>query len=88
MAMAVDGEYVHANISLGNIVRELTSWQCNSFSVESETTAFVRNCLESYKKALDETEPHERAYTNLKADISSFISSLLIGKNTGKVTGG
>jgi serine/threonine-protein kinase HipA len=87
MALAVGGEYVHANLSMSNIVSELISWQCSSFSNEIETVAFIRSCLETDSNALNEAISHEKAYSNLKADIYSFISNLLSGKRIGNVTG-
>ena len=84
MALAVGGEYIHANLSLSDIARELTSWQCSGFSGEAGTLAFIKDCLEIYDNALKETEPNGKAYPYLKEDISSFIFNLLSGKKIGK----
>jgi len=83
MAFAVGGEYVHANISLQAVASELTSWKCEVFSNESETIAFIRNCLENYDMALHNTPTDDRTYPNLKRDISIFIFNLLSGKRIG-----
>jgi len=83
MAMAIGGEYVHANISLMAISSELTSWKCDVFSDESKTIAFIRNCLENYERTLRSTEADDRTYPKLKAEISLFISNLLSGKRIG-----
>jgi len=83
MALAVAGEYVHANISLREIASELTSWKCDVFANESETIAFIRNCLENYVKALHNTVADDKSYPKLKTEISLFISNLLSGKRIG-----
>jgi len=83
MALAIGGEYVHANISLKAVASELISWKCDVFSNESESIAFVRNCLENYNRSLHTTIVDDRAYPKLKAEISLFISNLLSGKRIG-----
>jgi hypothetical protein len=83
MALAINGEYVHANLSLVSIASELASWQCDLFSDGSETIEFIKNCLENYNNALSNSVICERAYPKLKAEISSFISNLLSGKRIG-----
>jgi len=83
MALAIGGEYVHANVSLMTVASELISWNCDAFSDESEAVAFIRNCLENYDRALHNTAADDRAYPALKAEISSFISNLLSGKKIG-----
>jgi len=87
MALAIGGEYLHANISLKNIIFELTSWQCPCFSSPDETSDFIRNRLEIYHRAMNNTVAHDKAYPKLKTDISSFISNLLSGEVIGMTTG-
>jgi len=87
MALAIGGEYLHANISLKNIIFELTSWQCLRFSSPDETSDFIRNRLEIYHRAMNNTVAHERTYPKLKTDISLFISNLLSGEAIGMTTG-
>ena len=83
MALAIAGECVHANISMMAVASELMSWKCDVFSNESETIAFIRNCLENYDSALHNTIEDDRTYPKLKAEISLFISNLLSGKRIG-----
>jgi len=83
MALAIGGEYIHANISLTDIASELASWQCRDFADNAVTISFIRKCLENYDNALDNVMPVDGAYPYLKAEISSFISNLLSGKNAG-----
>ena len=85
MAFAVGGEYIHANISMKNIVSELISWHCRNFSNEKETTSFIAGWLETYLKAINNVTPNDKAYPLLKPNILSFISNLISGKNTGKI---
>ena len=83
MALATGGEYIHANISLENIVSELVSWKCDGFPDEAAALAFIKNCLASFRDALKDSEPEGKAYPGLKTEISSFISNLLSGKSIG-----
>ena len=85
MALAVGGEYIHANITMKNIFSELFSWQCHCFSDENETISFIRKCLENYIGAIDGITPNKKAHKNLKTNIHSFISNLLTGKNVGTI---
>jgi len=86
LALSIGGEYIHANLSLQSIATELASWQCSPFSDESETLAFITDCLEKYNNALDLTTACDKAYTRLKTDIACFISNLLSGKRIGSVS--
>jgi len=83
MAMAISGEYAHANISLTAIASELTSWKCDVFSNESEAIRFSRSCLENYNSALHNTMADDKSYQKLKEEISLFISNLLSGNRIG-----
>jgi len=85
MALAVGGEYIHANITMRNVLSELISWQCHRFSDESETIDFVKGRLENYTEALDSISPNKRAFKDLKQNIRSFISNLLAEKSVGAV---
>ena len=85
MALAVNGEYYHANITLRSIASEILSWRCRKFSEETVVINFIKNCLEAYSNALDYAILSEKAYPLLKADIKQFISNLLTGKSAGKV---
>ena len=86
MALAIGGEYNHANLSLSDIVSELASWQCRCFNAKAEAISFIKNCLENYSNALNSIVPDDKAYPELKADISMFISNLLTGKRIGRVS--
>ena len=84
MALAVNGKYSHASISLADIAAELISWRCPGFSSEAEATLFAENCLEAYRNGLNDLAPDPGAYPYLKDEISFFISRLLSGKEIGK----
>ena len=86
MALAVNGEYYHANITLKDIVSELISWHCQCFSNKEDVVIFTRACLEEYECSLADTTPNKKAYPSLKKDIETFISNLLSGKSTGKLS--
>ena len=83
MALAINGKYSHASISLADILAELASWQSLGFSEESEADSFVIKCLLTYREAMDSATPDIKAYPNLRTEISSIISRLLSGKEIG-----
>jgi len=83
MALAIDGEYYHANITLKKITSELLSWRSRRFTEETEVIAFIRSYLKAYVIALENIAPSEKAYPSLKNEIKSFIFNLLNEKSTG-----
>ena len=83
LALSIGGEYVHDNLSLRTIVKELVSWQCSTFTDDTGTIVFVKSCLETYNNALSNVKTDNRSYSNLKAEIAKFISNLLSGKRIG-----
>jgi len=85
MALAVGGEYVHANLTRAHIANELLSWQHVVFSTEAASNAFISECLESYRATLEAVPLSSKAYPALKETLSLFMSRLLSGKPTGKV---
>jgi serine/threonine-protein kinase HipA len=85
MALAINGKYLHANISIIDIVAELTSWKSLGFSDKADVTFFVENCLVSFQEVLNKATLDNRAYPYLKIEILSFIACLLSGKEIGKV---
>ena len=85
MALAIDGEYTHASLSLAEIVRELLSWRCSSFINEEETLAFIKSRLDAYMDALWHTKVNKNAYPELTNEISTFITNLLAGKKVGSI---
>ena len=83
MALALAGEYVHANLTIEKVTDELVSWKTAAFTDKKETEHFVRNYLESCYSALEDVTPHKNAYPDLKNDIASFIINLLSGERIG-----
>jgi len=80
MALSIDGEYIHANLTFDSIIDELVSWKTESFKDEKETISFVRNHLESCYSALEKVGISKNAYPSLKNNIASFITNLLSGR--------
>jgi serine/threonine-protein kinase HipA len=77
VALAVDGEYRHAAITIGHLVAEGRAWGLAGAADLAEET--LANVLQ-----LANTEtPHKRAYTELASDISGFASNLLAGRAIG-----
>ncbi|MCL2662583.1 MAG: HipA domain-containing protein [Oscillospiraceae bacterium] len=85
MALAIDGEYFHANITMKKVAAEMVSWRCRSFPGEPEAVAFVERFLDICKVVIGNTSLSENAYPRLTADISMFISNLLNGKSVGRI---
>ena len=83
MALSIGGEYIHANLTISEIVKELTSWESKTFSNRDDIVAFVRNRLHDYKDALDNTKEVAGSHPQLKNAIASFISNLLTDKKVG-----
>ena len=87
MALAVGGEYVHANLNMQRIIAELLSWKSDSFPDERAAETFVKNCLGSYLEAMEDVPLHNKAYPMLREMITLFITRLLCGKSIGKEIG-
>ena len=83
LALAIGGEYIHANLTLEKMAEELVSWQYSGFSTTGEAVSFITNRLEAYGRVLDKALPSKKSYPGLKADIASFISNLLSNKRVG-----
>jgi len=85
MALAIGGEYVHANISLARMVTELVSWKSESFTDELTAKSFIEEKLVLFLEALESIPLHEKAFPMLRETITLFITRLLSGKPTGKL---
>jgi serine/threonine-protein kinase HipA len=83
MALAIGGEYIHANMTIEHIKEEFLSWNTKLFSDKNETGSFVKNSLESFGSALLDAPAIKNAQPNLKKEILTFISNLLSGKRIG-----
>jgi len=86
LALALGGEYVHANLTRERLVVELLSWRTSSFPHETAADTFIKTCLESTYSALEETPQPTHAYPKLKQTIATFITNLLNNKPTGKLS--
>jgi serine/threonine-protein kinase HipA len=87
MALAIDGEYFHANVTMKKVATEMVSWRCRSFPKEPEAVAFIERFLDNCRVAMGKAMPGDKAYPRLVADINMFISNLLDGKSVGRVAG-
>ena len=83
-ALALGGEYVHANLTLACLTTELVSWKNPSFSNESSAASFIEERLEAYRDALGYCEPHSNAYPHLVESIAYSIERLLSGRSIGR----
>jgi len=83
MALAIGGEYMHANLTRQHIATELLSWGQAAFSHEAPCNAFIDGCLEAYGAALETVPLDGKAYPHLREMLALFISRLLSGKPAG-----
>jgi serine/threonine-protein kinase HipA len=74
MALAIDGEYRHASITIDPLIREGTSWQL------ANAEALARETLLEVMEVVRDEVPHADAYPSLAADISRFSRNLLEGR--------
>jgi serine/threonine-protein kinase HipA len=81
MALAVAGEYRHAEITRTHLIEEALSWGLAG----PEPT--IDEALETVLETVRREEPHPRAYPRLTADISRFTQNLLEGRAAGLPTG-
>ena len=79
MALAINGKYVHANISTSDIETELQSWRLPN--VRKMITETLENILEVVHKE----EPDPRSQPLLRDDLYQITASLLAGQPIGKL---
>lgn len=77
VALAVDGEYRHAAITIHHLVAEGRAWGVAGAADLAEET------LTSVLQLANTEPPHKRACTELASDISGFAANLLAGRATG-----
>lgn len=79
MALAVNGKYAHASISVQDLVDEAGSWGMkDSEEIIMETLRVIADFVRVEK-------PHVRASENLARDIGQFVRNLLAGAPAGLV---
>ena len=83
MALAVNGKYLHASLTLADLIAELSAWPGLGFSEQTQAADFIKNSLATYGDVLNDTAPEQKAYPNLKSEISSFITRLRSGQEIG-----
>lgn len=81
MALAIAGEYRHAQIRRAHLIEEALSWGL----AEPELT--IDEALERVLETVRHEELHPRAYPRLTTDISRFTQNLLEGRAAGLPTG-
>jgi serine/threonine-protein kinase HipA len=77
VALAVDGEYRHSAITRHHLVTEGLGWGLDSAEVIAEET------LDTVIELARTDPPHQRAHSDLPADIERVASNLLSGKPVG-----
>jgi serine/threonine-protein kinase HipA len=77
VALAVDGEYHHAAITMNHLVTEGRAWGLTSAADLAEET------LTTVLQVAGNEIPRKRAYAGVADDITRFTSNLLAGRSIG-----
>ena len=77
MALAINRKYVHAAITIEDLIAEGQSWKVRS------PRAIITSALEAVDTFVRSESPVENAYAGLRDDIAMFTSNLLDGRPTG-----
>lgn len=80
VALAVDGEYQHAAITLDHLVAEGHAWGL------TDAAGIAEDTLTTVDKMVAREIPHQRAHPGLAEDIGGFTSNLLAGRQAGAST--
>lgn len=83
MALAVGGEYIHANITINKIISELISWKTQCFRDKKEAESFILGFVSNCNNNLNTISLSKKAHPSLKKEIGSFIENLIAGKRIG-----
>lgn len=79
MALAINRKYVHAAITIDDLIAEGQSWKVRS------PRAIITEALEAVDTFVRSESPVESAYAGLQDDIASFTGNLLDGRPTGDI---
>ncbi|MCL3860801.1 HipA domain-containing protein [Actinotalea sp. K2] len=77
LALAVNGVYRHASITLDDIVAEAGAWGV------SDARAHVATTLGRIAEVVEAEQPDPRAHDGLRAEIAGFVANLLAGGPVG-----
>jgi serine/threonine-protein kinase HipA len=77
MALAVNNRYLHADITLGDLIVETESWGLR------DAEEIVRETVSSIHDFVDDAAPLKGAYGPLRKDIRRFTTNLLDGRAVG-----
>lgn len=83
LAMAVGGEYIHANITKEILAREFMSWNTSVFDKRNATNHFIEEILLQMREELPLIEIHGEAYSKLRSSLSHYVEQLLNNKRVG-----
>lgn len=79
MALAINRKYVHAAITIDDLIAEGQSWKVRS------PRAIITSALEAVDMFVRSENPVENAYAGLRDDIARFTRNLLDGRPTGGI---
>ena len=78
MALAINRKFLHAAITVDDLIEEAESWKVRS------PRPIVMETLDSVKGFVYSEAPVERAYDGLQGDIAAFSRNLMEGRPTGR----
>ena len=77
MALAINRKFLHAAITVDDLIEEAQSWKLRS------PRTIVMETLDSVKRFVQSEAPVENAYDRLRVDISAFTRNLVKRRPTG-----
>jgi len=77
MALAINRKFLHAAITIDDLVEEAESWKVRS------PRTIVMETLDAVRRFVHSEAPVENAYDGLQGDIAAFTRNLLEGRPTG-----
>jgi serine/threonine-protein kinase HipA len=77
MALAINRKFLHAAITVDDLIEEAESWKVRS------PRTIVMETLDAVRRFVHSEAPVENAYDGLQGDIAAFTRNLLEGRPTG-----
>lgn len=77
LALAIDGVYRHAAVTMSHLVSEIGSWDLR------DAATVVGGALEEVRAVVAREDPHQNAHPGLVDDITRFTTNLLDGRQAG-----
>jgi len=80
VAMSINGEYAHANLSIAHLVSELLSWETTAFQNHEETYLFTEELITQIEAQASEIPLPTGAHSHLNKTVQKNAKRLRAGK--------